>query len=113
MNKQQPFADLLSGLQQSKLSLVDVIQSLNARGPVQAPLHRADKIIIQTGKAGEALESVPGNVAHRGIRVFEQQREVRSLPEAARGFEGWGPSGAPGREGPLPRVAFLQPEDSG
>jgi hypothetical protein len=42
MNGKQPFAELLAGLQQGKLSLVDIIQSLNARGPVQAPLHRAE-----------------------------------------------------------------------
>jgi len=46
MNVKQPFADLLAGLQAGKLSLVDIIQSLNARGPVQSPLHRAELAML-------------------------------------------------------------------
>jgi non-specific serine/threonine protein kinase len=46
MNTRQPFADLLAGLQVGKVSLVDIIGSLNARGPVQAPLHRAELAML-------------------------------------------------------------------
>ncbi|MGH8221448.1 MAG: serine/threonine-protein kinase, partial [Woeseiaceae bacterium] len=56
MNTKQPFADLLAGLQQGKLSLVDLIQSLNARGPVQSPLHRAELGMLDQALAGKKID---------------------------------------------------------
>jgi non-specific serine/threonine protein kinase len=56
MNTKQPFSDLLTGLQQGKLSLVDLIQSLNARGPVQAPLHRAELGMLDQALAGKKID---------------------------------------------------------
>ncbi|HUR40806.1 MAG TPA: bifunctional serine/threonine-protein kinase/formylglycine-generating enzyme family protein [Verrucomicrobiae bacterium] len=53
---QRAFKDLLAGLQQNKLSLVDVIQSLNARGQVQSPLHRAELSMLDEALAGGKLD---------------------------------------------------------
>ena len=50
------FAELLGGLQQNKLSLVDVIQALNARGQVQSPLHRAELAMLDEALAKGKLE---------------------------------------------------------
>lgn len=56
MNTKQPFSDLLTGLQQGKLSLVDIIGSLNARGPVQAPLHKAELAMLDQALANKKLD---------------------------------------------------------
>jgi non-specific serine/threonine protein kinase len=56
MNTKQPFSDLLAGLQQGKISLVDIIGSLNARGPVQAPLHRAELGMLDQALAGKKID---------------------------------------------------------
>jgi len=56
MNTRQPFAELLAGLQQGKLSLVDIIQSLNARGAVQAPLHRAELAMLDEALSKKKLD---------------------------------------------------------
>lgn len=56
MNTKQPFSDLLTGLQQGKLSLVDIIGSLNARGPVQAPLHKAELSMLDQALANKKLD---------------------------------------------------------
>jgi hypothetical protein len=55
-NTKRPFADLLTGLQQNKLSLVDVIQSLNARGQVQSPLHRAELSMLDEALKNKKLD---------------------------------------------------------
>ncbi|MGH8442580.1 MAG: bifunctional serine/threonine-protein kinase/formylglycine-generating enzyme family protein [Nevskiaceae bacterium] len=56
MNTKQPFADLLAGLQAGKISLVDLIGSLNARGPVQTPLHKAELGMLDQALAGKKLD---------------------------------------------------------
>src|SRR5689334_16927367 len=56
MNTKQPFSDLLTGLQQGKLSLVDIIQSLNARGAVQSPLHRAELAMLDDALAKKKID---------------------------------------------------------
>jgi non-specific serine/threonine protein kinase len=56
MNTKQPFADLLAGLQAGKISLVEIIGSLNARGPVQSPLHRAELAMLDDALAKKKLD---------------------------------------------------------
>ena len=56
MNTKQPFADLLAGLQAGKLSLVDIIGSLNARGPVQAPLHKAELAMLDAALTNKKID---------------------------------------------------------
>src|SRR5690349_3305847 len=56
MNVKQPFSDLLAGLQAGKLSLVDIIGSLNARGPVQAPLHKAELTMLDAALANKKID---------------------------------------------------------
>ncbi|MGQ0587459.1 MAG: protein kinase domain-containing protein, partial [Gammaproteobacteria bacterium] len=56
MNTKQPFADLLAGLQAGKVSLVDIIGSLNARGPVQAPLHRAELAMLDAALTNKKID---------------------------------------------------------
>lgn len=56
MNTKQPFADLLAGLQAGKLSLVDIIGSLNARGAVQAPLHRAELGMLDAALTNKKID---------------------------------------------------------
>jgi non-specific serine/threonine protein kinase len=53
---QRAFKDLLTGLQQNKLSLVDVIQALNARGAVQSPLHRAELSMLDEALSSKKLD---------------------------------------------------------
>ena len=56
MTTQRTFKELLTGLQQSKLSLVDVIQALNARGQVQSPLHRAELSMLDDALAAKKID---------------------------------------------------------
>ena len=56
MNTKQPFADLLAGLQAGKISLVDIIGSLNARGPVQSPLHRAELAMLDAALTNKKID---------------------------------------------------------
>lgn len=51
-----PFADLLAGMQQNKLSLTELIQNLNARGPVQSPLHKAELAMLDEALAKNKLD---------------------------------------------------------
>ena len=52
-----PFADLLAGLQANKLSLTELIQNLNARGPVQSPLHKAELAMLDDALAKNKLDA--------------------------------------------------------
>jgi non-specific serine/threonine protein kinase len=56
ITSQRALKDLLTGLQQNKLSLVDVIQALNARGAVQSPLHRAELAMLDEALSGKKLD---------------------------------------------------------
>jgi non-specific serine/threonine protein kinase len=52
----QTFAELLAGMQQNKLSLVDMIQMLNARGAVQSPLHKAELAMLDDALSKKKID---------------------------------------------------------
>jgi non-specific serine/threonine protein kinase len=72
---QRALKELLAGLQQNKLSLVDVIQALNARGQVQSPLHRAELSMLDEALAAGKLDEK----LHRllAAKLKEVQAKVR------------------------------------
>lgn len=50
------FAELLGCISQNKLSIADVVQSLNERGPVQGPMHRAELAMLDEALAGKKID---------------------------------------------------------
>ena len=57
MNEQRrTFSDLLIGLQKNKLSIADIVQALNERGPVQGPMHKAELTMVDQALASGTLD---------------------------------------------------------
>ena len=56
MSAPKPFAELLAGVQQNKLSMADLVQALNERGPVQGPMHRAELSMLDQALAAGKLD---------------------------------------------------------
>lgn len=93
MGTRQPFADLLGGLAQGKLSLVDVIGSLNARGPVQAPLHKAELSMLDDAVAKNRIDEK----LHRLLTAKLKDLQVpRATVEKTSAYQAYRP--APGSE---------------
>src|SRR5438552_18993484 len=70
------FADLLGGLQQNKLSLVDMIQALNARGAVQSPLHRAELAMLDEALAKNKLDDRMHRLLTGKLKELQTPRPV-------------------------------------
>jgi non-specific serine/threonine protein kinase len=88
MNTKQPFSDLLTGLQAGKISLVDVIGSLNARGPVQAPLHRAELGMLDQALAAKKIDEK----LHRLLSAKLKDVQIpRATVEKTAGYQAFKP----------------------
>src|SRR5688572_16237540 len=89
MNTKQPFSDLLTGLQAGKISLVDIIGSLNARGPVQAPLHKAELGMLDQALAAKKIDEK----LHRLLSAKLKDVQIpRATVEKTAGYQAYKPA---------------------
>ena len=84
---QRAFKDLLTGLQQNKLSLVDVIQALNARGQVQSPLHRAELAMLDEALASKKLDEKMHRLLSGKLKELQQPKAVVEKTSAMSAFK--------------------------
>jgi len=87
MSAKTPFADLLAGLQQGKLSLVDIITSLNARGAVQSPLHRAELAMLDEALAKKKLDDKMHRLLTAKLKEVQTPKAVVEKTAAYQAFK--------------------------
>jgi non-specific serine/threonine protein kinase len=81
----RPLAEMLAALQQKKLSLADLVGSLNERGPVQSPLHRAELNMLDEALAGGKLDEKLHRLLAAKLREVQERKPAAPAPKPAAG----------------------------